>query len=107
MKLFNKGHRKIDHAESNKPGAACVPYKVFTVSDELGAKLKKMYPKELENLDDATAKFNDPTPVAKAATAAAPGIDLLAETDAATLAEKEEADSLGVSVEDLRKLKAE
>lgn len=106
MKLFNKGHRHIIHGESHKPGAACAPQKVFTVSDELGAKLKKMYPRELENLDDATAKFNEPTPAVEAPLPP-PGFELIPAADPVAQAEKEEAESLGVSVDDLRKLKAE
>ena len=53
MKLFNKGHNTITHAESHISGSACEPQKVFTVSDELGKKLKKMYPNQLECLEDA------------------------------------------------------
>lgn len=107
MKLFNKGHRNIKHKESHMPGRACVPQKIFTVSDELGAKLKKMFPKELENLDDVTAKFNEPDAAPVAVVAPPVGMQFKPVLDAAALAEKEEADSLGVSVDDLRALKAE
>jgi hypothetical protein len=104
MKLFNKGHRVIHHAESHKPGSACTPQKVFSVSDELGAKLKKMYPKELENLDDVSAKFAEQAPEkapAETFTATPVAPDSVIDT-----AEKEEADFLGISVDELRELKA-
>lgn len=92
MKLFNKGTRHIVHAESHKPGAACVPQKLFTVSDELGAKLKKMYPRELEGLEDAEMKFSDAP--------AAP-----AEKTPEELADIAEAMKYGVSLEELKELK--
>lgn len=66
MRLYNKGKRTIVHDESKKEGAACTPGALFSVSDKLGARLKKAYPKELECLDDAKKKFAD-APKAEAA----------------------------------------
>lgn len=105
MKLFNKGHRRIDHPESHKPGSACVPQKVFSVSDALGEKLKKMYPKELENLDDVTAKFSEKVPeqAEKEKMVATPE---MSGQSISEIAEQEEAASLGVSIDDLRNLKS-
>ena len=105
MKLFNKGHSRIIHAESHKSGSACEPQKVFTVSEKLGKKLKKMYPKQLENLDEATAKFKAPVPEEKPKDRLPVATPVMPEKTEEEIAEEQEAESLGVSVEDLRELK--
>lgn len=60
MRLLNRGKNTITHAESDAPGSACNPGSVFSVSDALGAKLKRLYPKQLECLDDAKKIFAEP-----------------------------------------------
>lgn len=112
MKLFNRGKRTVLHAESHNIGSACEPMKIFTVSDELGKKLKAMYPNELENLDDALDKFEETKAEVKAEVKPEVKVEPKAKSKKAeekieaTQDEKDEAKSLNVSIEDLRKLKA-
>lgn len=55
MRLLNRGKNTIVHDESHIKGSACHPDAVFSVSDKLGEKLKALYPKQLQSLDDALA----------------------------------------------------
>lgn len=64
MRLFNKSKRDIRHAEDTDPvtkkeipHARAKPDALFEVSDELGKRLNKMYPKDLRSFEDEVKKF--------------------------------------------------
>jgi hypothetical protein len=126
MRLFNKGQRTIQHAESDKPGGKATPGAFFTVTDALGHTLKKAYRHELQNLDDVTEGFVDkpssgglkpaqaqpaaasvasPSADGSPAAGAAPQDDDFLDPPA-TVEESEEAKSYGVKVWELRESKA-
>lgn len=90
MRLYNKGERIIVHSESHVPGAACLPKKLFTVSDKLGAKLKSQYRDELESLEDAQQKFAEPTSGVKSP-ASAPASDVESPVSPSTATDAEAA----------------
>lgn len=109
MKLFNKGQNTIVHAESHIKGSACEPQKVFTVSDELGKKLKKMFPNQLECLEDAIEKFSE-EPTVEAVEPVVEEVKVekhrgRSKKEEVKNDEESEAESLGVTIEELRELK--
>lgn len=58
MILRNTGKSAIYYADKGAEGVAA-PNTNFQVSDPMGAYLKKLYPKQIENLEDAVKKFQD------------------------------------------------
>lgn len=106
MKLLNRSNRRVFHEEDHKGHSAhCLPQKIFEVSDALGRKLKKLFPDELQSMDDMMAGFQQDAPKASAPAAQeAPkaNAEEPVELTDAEKAEKEEADLLGISVDELR-----
>lgn len=58
MILRNTGKSSISYADRGAHGVA-LPNTNFQVSDPMGAYLKKLYPHQIENLEDAVKKFQD------------------------------------------------
>lgn len=127
MKIYNKGQRTIRHAEdTNDMGVVikeclAAPGAFFQVSDTLGRKLKKMYPRELETFEDQQKRFDDQGSAPAAAPASAsPTVSDAAppsggklddddfEANMRVISAEEAAEALasGLSVADLRSKKA-
>lgn len=60
MILRNTGKSEIHYNDGGAIGAA-LPNSNFQVSDAMGRYLKKLYPNQIENLEDAVKKFKDDT----------------------------------------------
>ncbi len=112
-RYFYKGKNRIAYREEgNTQDKYIHSEKLCELSEATGARLKKLYGGLLESLDDVTAKFEAaPAPATAAAPPApAPAVKLTPEEQAeadALAAEREEAESLGITLEQLRASKAD
>ncbi len=110
--FFHLGESSITHAEG-----VARPKKTFSVSEEEGKKLKRLYPKILQTVGEATAHFEKPapapapqglnptTPAEKTPEELQEDADAEEAAKAAQAALEKEADERGMTVEDLKALK--